>query len=1023
MSSLYIDTEVHVVEILLNKKDGTGTTLVRAGLDFWEADKIFSGSLPVYPILAAPPRIDRSFGLAAANRHDTGIDLYAKASISRHGKAFADYLFDHEFVGSQVTIYYYPKPRDAALSAAVDAHTRIVKRVIGYAQDDVSGTMTLQTRDFWFVNKEISKKLSAEDFPDIDPAWDGEYGAKVFGGLVGNDGIVVNAPVTESAVDGSNRPFAHIFSGFTGASHPNHERKGVFVRNQVKKLETRDWLGLTLAANAQTKFTGNAGFSDLALPFLQALSTNDVMMVHQPPTNQILTAVRSSLRPLSKRWGVYFTGLGGDLLSNGTTSQWQPSESNDQSISIGGWIYLSSKSATQTIACTRAGTGTNQRSWELYYDVGADRIRFRAYKSDGTTLETISSTTIGSPSTNTWYFVACAIDHGSTRIRIRANAGAWENQSYAGTPAESKAGLRFGACRSGSSLIQPFAGRLGPMFFFESVMTDAQYTEYRNSGSGKFYYELDDTLKEGLAAYWDMDDVIIKECKDQHGSNDLKITGVPTPIEGPITATVTKDDGELLLEVYFVEQNATTLAWEPVGSAIRTATLDISDSGIQAGSTVPYFQILPALPLSAEEHYGYVISWSNKRDHSRTMLFNWRVASGNVMCVKRSWGKEDNGWKVLSGAELDMELFMVGEGVEAWEDGNGNHSYQYLEAKSITLTSGQTHQEFTDGLEFKMGLVGMEDDGSGTYTGGAGSPIDNPSDLVRFILSESDVGTDVASGRIDSTEFGTVKTYQAASSLLVGFAVDYQASIEEIIVDICRQTRMIFYQTRAGKLALHYPVYVGAGWTTLLNEAVLRADLTLLAVGDDEDSNVVNYFRQLYAPDFLNVPKDAAFLRKAETDKYTGYEFTNGSDSSSGDLRREQLCAASEVLHGRREMREPLDMFDSATKARRTHQYYVDRFTKKQKLAVVRVPRKRYYGNADLDLFGKPHITHTGLQAQNGTGFGLKSYASNSLGVSYAEGVPGMFWAGGDLAGEVIAVSEEGPFMTVTIQTESPYAS
>lgn len=1029
MSSLFIDTHIEVVELILNKKDGSGTTNFYIGLDYWAGGTAYSSSPVIYPVLVSPPALGRSIGVNIANRHDVSFQVYGKTHFQSFGVGFLDLLQLYEPINSAVNYYYYPRAKNAAV-AAVSANLRLKTKIIGYASDDISGVLNFDTREIWFNDKEISKDIRADVFSDIDTDWDGEIGSRAFGAYSSANGIVIDAPVLSSSTN-SNLPQAKLFSGWTNIDYPNHAKKRVFVRSQEKRLNNEDWRELLLATDPENYIAGKTGissgsYSPVANRALSARSVISILSLAgtDPGSARIVTAIEAGIYPLPYAWCMGFDGSSDICVGNGPAETWQPNESEDFSFTIAGWVYLSSLASAQIIACTHSGTGNNARSWTLYYDTASNRFKLQTYSTSGATLDLITANNLGAVSANVWYYLQGRLDGTANTLKIRANSGTWDSMATTGDPAQSRAGIRFGAFRTAGALAVKMNGFLQAWTFQNAAISDATLDYYYNSGAGKLYKDISSSYKEDMVAYWDFDDLIINECKDKHGSHDLKITGTPLADYGKIATTVGSEDGELSLSIYFAHYNTTIGAYEPIGSPLRQSKVDIEDAVIQAGGNC-FFQIIPPLIVESGENgetYGVVVEWSNHKDQSKSMLFKDRVAVSLPTYMptsfKYEYGEGARAWQ-LSNKEIELAVYVVGEGATTWDDGDSDPynatSQQSLEAKSITLTAGQSHQEFALDFDFKIGIEGMQDDASGTFTGTGAGPLKNPASIIRLLLQAADFGLGIATGSIDTSAFSAVQTLCDD----MGFSVDRSMTVKELIIDICRQSRLIFWVKRDGTLSIKFPTYTESGWTINLVESAMRADLTLMGIADDDDSNLVNSFKQPYGIDVLNLKKDAAFLRRAKTDKYTGLTEINAVEATSGDARRVALCVASQALYGKREMNEPLDMYDSAASAQEIQNYYCDRYTKKLTKAVVRIPRKTYYST--VDLFTTAQIQHSGIAATGGTGFDIRGYASDAAVTWYHDGVKGFAWAGGVVSGEVIEIVEEGPFMTVTVQTMNPF--
>lgn len=1028
--SIYIDTLVEVVEVTLTKRDASGTVTYLLGVDFYAANALYSGSPIVYPILVRPALVQRAAGEQIAVRQEVTISLYGQTHFTKYGFAFIDLLQQYEFMNAAVKIYFIPKTETNAGTFTAADNTRMVLECYDHDYDEASGVVTLACRDTWFKDREITRRLDSEVFPDLDPDWEGEYGATVFADSQLQLGTGIDNAVIESGIDGSNRPYAKIFSGWTFPSHDmgSGGYRALYVRNQTPDILETDplstngiaqqpWHILTLASDPQTAYGGEANFTDIGVTPLRLLSRysyartwsgGDEIIIDNDEA-LLLTAVQARLTEQKYYWCADFQGA--SMLSNGQISE-KLTLTNNWTISL--WVYLDTKAANQTIICVERDS--TERAWSLWYDSSADRFKFTTYNNAGGTFQSVTASTFGSPSAGTWYNIAIAHYQSTPQVNIYVNGTGDTSVSTTGTRNSTDAGLRIGGRGQADQYLD---GRVAMIQAFNKYHTaGSKLTSLYNSGNGKFSWDLSDTDKDGCIAAWDLTETFGSR-GDSFGSYDLKESGTVAATTQFKNEALVAADGELSLDIYVAEYDSTADRFKP-REHLRTSIIDHMASGISSGSTIPFFQIVPALVMNPGIRYWFELSWSGKNPQGRSMQCNFKTESGAITYRRNlERAREINsGYEKLTNTKLDMAFFVVGQGDDAFKagttSGSPRYAYQHLEAKSITLTSGQSHVEFVDGVEFKTDAGrGIKDDGSGTYTGSAGAQITNPADLVHFVCRNSDFGMGLSTSVLNTSSFASVRSLVAAFGLNLSLVLDYSITARELIALLCRQARMRFYKQRDGKLALNYPTSISS-LTAVLSEAVHRAELELISSLQEDETGVVNDLTLLYKRDNFNAPKDAAFLRRAQTDKFAGLVYQGASSGTVTDTLRQDNLTRSQSLYGKRELKETLDCYDTEEEALKVLGYLADRYYMRRKRVIVRVPRKRFYST--LDLFSTVQIQHSGIPCEMGSEYTIKPDDAGQPISLYFEGTPVTVWAGGTIQGEVVAVQEEGAFMTLTVE-------
>lgn len=485
--------------------------------------------------------------------------------------------------------------------------------------------------------------------------------------------------------------------------------------------------------------------------------------------------------------------------------------------------------------------------------------------------------------------------------------------------------------------------------------------------------------------------------------------------------SVSSDTGVMTCAISDAQYQPTSDTYAPVGGALRSESKDPMNAALLVGSAD--FMLSQPLPLSHSGEYFITQEWSNTTDTTNYMTTYYR-ASGGSTHYSRDNSQNDKGWTKQANVRLEHELYAIGDGDDAWKDsttsGTNRYSYYHLEGKSAYIDAAESRKLIDNGLEFKLCVSGLKDDGSGTYTGSASAVIEKPQHIIKFVLMNSNF-LGLTSTDVDTSSISTAVTDMDAAyvnSLKMQVVINSQTYAEEFILEICRQARLVFYKTRVGKLALKFPRYSStpdAGFS----EAWHRGDFILESYADNDYSTVINDFRQGYKPDIVNQPNDPALARRDPRVKLANEILLNDTESTAGNTDRVAKCLLSQTLYGKRPHTAALDYYDSSTYAQVVQDYYCDRFTALQKRARFRIPRRTYY--ATLDLFSNIRLEHTAIPSADGSAYKLNEHYQGTMITNYYEGVPVLKWLGGVLGGQVMEVEESGPWMTLTIETVSGY--
>lgn len=159
----------------------------------------------------------------------------------------------------------------------------------------------------------------------------------------------------------------------------------------------------------------------------------------------------------------------------------------DIDATLGAWARLESKGATRTLFSKFESSG-NQREYRLIYDSALDRFVW-SVSSDGTSggEVTVRADALGSPATNTWYFLIVWHDAAGNQLGIQANNGAGNTAGHSAGIFNGTAAFRIGAAGGPSQFMD---GRVDEVFLYKRLLTTDERTWLYSSGAGRHYLDV-----------------------------------------------------------------------------------------------------------------------------------------------------------------------------------------------------------------------------------------------------------------------------------------------------------------------------------------------------------------------------------------------------------------------------------------------------------------------------------------------------------------------------------------------------
>jgi hypothetical protein len=386
--------------------------------------------------------------------------------------------------------------------------------------------------------------------------------------------------------------------------------------------------------------------------------------------------------------------------------------------------------------------------------------------------------------------------------------------------------------------------------------------------------------------------------------------------------------------------------------------------------------------------------------------------------------QDSTNWQLQSDIRIGLASYYAGQGADSWTASAGSapnlYSYQNILSPSLTVITGdQDPPALNSNLLYRVSINGMQDTVSGTYTGVANGQIENPADIIRFLLLNDELGINHGSGNLDATGFGTARDKAALDLLFMSFAIESETYATGIVPKILQQSRLVMPLLASGQVSMHYPMNVDAAKDYYFRQQELRDEMTLVAVAESNEDAVINDFLIPFAEDKLNTPRDPQVIRKIRGSSYKEVEYLNDTESSIGDASRVAKASASIAMYGRRLYRGVLDLYGAGSAApAKVMKYLFDRWHVKTTTVAVRVPA---YEFRDCDLFDDCYLSHLQLPATGGTSNRLRSHDDGAAVVWYYNGVPTNLVAHGSHTGQVQGIRHVGDEIEFIVESVNPF--
>ncbi len=259
--------------------------------------------------------------------------------------------------------------------------------------------------------------------------------------------------------------------------------------------------------------------------------------------------------------------------------------------------------------------------------------------------------------------------------------------------------------------------------------------------------------------------------------------------------TVADGDGELRVDIYAAEKvGGAGTQFQPKGAPLSTVQFRASQIGSASRKTAGFE---PIIAVSDKTHYMAILSWTNL-DDTTNYIQTYTKTTGTHEVQDKS--ERERGWTTDSSNELGMAVYAYALTTSVSHESSGSTYYadtSLVDDNEVLTASINIISQ----VYIKCAVDGLDDDGSGTYTGSAGSIMESGGAIAHFTLRDTDFGLGISSGDIDTSAFDSVHSSQDGVSLNMAIAIDRETYAHDFLSRLCRQSQMIIY--KLGMVRLH----------------------------------------------------------------------------------------------------------------------------------------------------------------------------------------------------------------------------
>lgn len=145
------------------------------------------------------------------------------------------------------------------------------------------------------------------------------------------------------------------------------------------------------------------------------------------------------------------------------------------------WVNLTSKGSDRSIISKYGSSG--QREYNLWFNNATDRFNFTV-SGDGTATTVVADSSVGSPSTSTWYFIRAWHDATGDTINIQTNSLAPVSAAHSTGSFDSTSAMLIGAVvpSAPTNYLNGFVADVG---FWKRILSSSEHEWLYNNGRGR----------------------------------------------------------------------------------------------------------------------------------------------------------------------------------------------------------------------------------------------------------------------------------------------------------------------------------------------------------------------------------------------------------------------------------------------------------------------------------------------------------------------------------------------------------
>lgn len=369
------------------------------------------------------------------------------------------------------------------------------------------------------------------------------------------------------------------FSLSAFAQNPGSDSSGMLYQNASWKFRAKTWFkGNVFITNLVKRSTGTQRIltQNSHTGRIEYIDSSDLRPT-VPSLQQVATIGDSSSKSIAVNQyntATQLTRTSQEYFYKSSTAALQAA-----TMTLSAWVYIDNNTANAVIASKDDDSSTTGSEYllALLENGASDYFQFQVETTAGTPF--VAATSFGTPTINTWIFVAAWYSSTTNRVYIQINNGVIDSAAVTGTLRATSTPFTIGANRSqsGASVGSYWNGRISSVGFWKRVLTAKERSFMYNAGSSVMYRNLYPGIKYNLLSYWDLEGASVT---DGTGTNTLTAVNTPTSAVGN-----------------------TGTAFSTGSSVDIGGTLNVSGNSNFSTATFNTFKILPTYTESTKRLY------------------------------------------------------------------------------------------------------------------------------------------------------------------------------------------------------------------------------------------------------------------------------------------------------------------------------------------------------------------------------------------------------------------------------------